>query len=463
MVCMKQLCTAAIHPADSALLHYRLIGFSFPEQENTTSYKLEIFDFNTSIAKSIQAKPIVTQLGKTNQLIATVPEFGKSYVWRVQYFNKGKATGYSSPHFFTVRANPYSNKSVSRFRMLKKATKYNNMMVLFDNTRSLYNMQGEPLWFLPDELKLADTGVNSVRDLKITDDGTFTMLTNKNIYEIDYDGRIVWHGSNNGKVSGDTVEYYHHQFTKLKNGNYMTITNIMTPTILRDTTNSTGSRTVNVCGTVVEYGKYMQLLWAWNSCLFINANDMSTHFNSFYLDEERHVLYTGYRNLGCILKTEYPSQRTLAKYGNDNTKNSGKFFSQHNVSINSDGNLMMFNNNYNMQLPENERTKNCVPSVVIFKEPATADDTLTKIWEFSCGIDTLVNPMSPSGGSVVELDKGDYLVCAGMPGRAFIVSKDKKLLWHVLSEKYINVAWKPAAIYKISPVKKQDLEKLLFR
>jgi hypothetical protein len=124
---------------------------------------------------------------------------------------------------------------------------------------------------------------------------------------------------------------------------------------------------------------------------------------------------------------------------------------------------MMFNNNYNMQLPENERTKNCVPSVVIFKEPATADDTLTKIWEFSCGIDTLVNPMSPSGGSVVELDKGDYLVCAGMPGRAFIVSKDKKLLWHVLSEKYINGAWKPAAIYKISPVKKQDLEKLLFR
>jgi hypothetical protein len=50
-----------------------------------------------------------------------------------------------------------------------------------------------------------------------------------------------------------------------------------------------------------------------------------------------------------------------------------------------------------------------------------------------------------------------------MPGRAFIVSTDKKLLWHVLSEKYVNGAWKPAPIYKISSVKKHDIEKLLFR
>jgi hypothetical protein len=461
MLGVVQLCKADVHPADSAMLHYRLIGFTFPENANATEYKLEVFEFNTSIDKSLQTKPVVTDKGLTNRFVATVPDFGKSYIWRVQYLSYGKPAGYSDMHFFTVRPNPYSNKKVSRWRILNKASKYDTLMVFFDNTRSLYNMQGEPLWFLPDELGFADTAVNSVRDLKITNDGTITMITNKNVYEIDYEGNVLWHGSNNGKVSGDSVEHYHHQFTKLKNGNYMTITNIMIPTTIRDTVN--GNKSLNVCGAIVEYGKYMQLLWAWNSCLFINANDMSTHFNSFYLDEDRRVLYTGYRNLGCVLKTEYPSQRTLAQYGNDNTKNSGKFFSQHNVSINSDGNLMMFNNNYNMQLPESERAKNSVPTVAIFREPQTADDTLTKIWEFKCDIDTLVNPTSPSGGSVTELGKGDYLVCAGMPGRAFIVSTDKKLLWHVLSEKYVNGAWKPAPIYKISPVKKHDIEKLLFR
>ena len=116
-----------------------------------------------------------------------------------------------------------------------------------------------------------------------------------------------------------------------------------------------------------------------------------------------------------------------------------------------------------MHLPTAEREKDCVPAVVVFKEPNAEDKTLQKIWEFKTDIDTFTKPMSSGGGSVRELDKGDYLVCTGLPGRNFIVSADKKILWNVVTWQKEKGEWKPASGYRISPIRKEELPKILFK
>lgn len=463
---------AQVLPADGDSLHYRLIGFQVPEQPRTITYKLEIYAFNTNITKSLAAKPILTQQEKTNKIIATVPAFGKRYVWRVSY-NRGKLPPIKSEAYsFVVRENPYSNSEVSRVDVINAATKYKDMLVFFDNNRSLYNMQGEPVWFLPQIAGINDTGIHVVRDLKLTKDNTITFLTNKNVHEMDYYGHILWSGPNDGRVSGKAAEQYHHEVTKLTNGHYMTIGDKFIPS---DDVGKTDTATLlptnkgplTPCGTLIEYNAKNEIVWTWNSCNHIKLGDLITHFNAFYLDEKNKVFYTSYRNIGRIIKAEYPSGRMLAQYGfdmnNDGSVLTGNIFSQHNCNMNSDGNLILFNNNFKMHLSTAEREKDCVPAVVVFKEPTAEDKTLQRIWEFKTDIDTFTKPMSSGGGSVRELDKGDYLVCTGLPGRNFIVSADKKILWNVVTWQKEKGEWKPASGYRISPIRKEELPKILFK
>jgi len=463
---------AQLMPNEGDSLHYRLIGFQVPEQPKATGYKLEVFAFNTSKTKSLSAKPILTQQEKTNKIIATVPAFGKQYLWRVQYLNGKNLIGKSEAYSFVVRENPYSNKEVARVDVINAATKYKDMLVFFDNNRSLYNMQGEPVWFLPQIPGVNDTGIHVVRDIKLTKDNTITFLTNKNVHEMDYYGHVLWSGPNDGKVSGKAAEQYHHEVTKLSNGHYMTIGDKFIPS---DDVGKTDTATLlptnkgplTPCGTLIEYNAKNEIVWTWNSCNYIKLGDLITHFNAFYLDEKNKVFYTSYRNIGRIMKAEYPSGRMLAQYGfdmnNDGSVLTGNIFSQHNCNLNSDGNLILFNNNFKMHLSTAEREKDCIPAVVVFKEPTSEDKTLQRIWEFKTDIDTFTKPMSSGGGSVRELDKGDYLVCTGLPGRNFIVSADKKILWNVVTWQKEKGEWKPASGYRISPVRKEELPKILFK
>lgn len=463
-------CIAKIQPAEGASLHYRLIGFTFPECAQATAYRLEIFE-DVPLRKG-DSKPIITKQETTNKIIATVPAFGKAYKWRIKCLNKTKVISIGEMHSFSVNNNPFSDTVISRLHVVNKASKYKDLMLFFDNTRTLYNLSGEVLWYLPVIAGISDSAAGQLRDIKLTADGTITFLTIKNVHEIDYDGHVLWSAPNDGKVSGDTAEQYHHEITKLSNGHHMVIGNTLTANIandIKDTAKKAAGKESKIpCGTLIEYNTENKVVWTWNSCEYIKAGDPATHFNSFYFDEKNKAIYTSYRNINRIVKLSYPSGRVLAQYGADlknegNYKGNGMFYSQHNAGMNSDGNLILFNNNFNMQLSGAERKdSNSIPTIAVFREPVSTNDTLQKIWEFSTDIDSLVKPLSSSGGSIHELDKGDYLVCTGLPGRSFIVSNDKKILWNAISEKK-DGGWKPFSIYRVSPVSTVDLQHLLFR
>lgn len=482
---------AQVFPNDGDALHYRLIGFTFPEREKATQYTLEIYEYHTIKDGSNETVKLLEKTDSTNRIIATVPSFGKKYMWRVKCLRKNRVIHTTRDYYFSIKPNPFSDTSATRVIILDSASRYQDMLVFFDNTRSLYNMNGEAVWYLPEIKGVTDMNMNSVRDMKLTGDGTITFLTNTNIFEITYSGQVLWSGPNDGKVSGDTSEYYHHEFTKLVNGHYLAASSKLIMRKVpdqvssssyrgRDTEMRNGRRYTKIsCGTLIEYDSAGNILWTWNSCDHLTDEDLFTplengivrpytHLNGFYLDLERQVFYASFRDINRIIKAKYPSGEVLAQYGENFTggaqvKGHGMFYAQHSCRINADGNLYFFNNNHLTRATPRNNSQDRISTVLVLKEPMYPADTPLKIWEFKCDIDTYAKAFSPGGGGVYELTHGDYLVCMGASNRNFIVSNDKRMLWNVIIQfRNDDGAWNPLSGYRISAVEAKDIRKLLF-
>lgn len=485
----NNLLVAQVRPATGAQLHYRLIRFSFPEYKRSTSYILEIQQYYVSNNGKIVANQVWEQEYFTNNAIVTVPSFGQKYRWSVKHIKKGRIVNTSPFYEFTVSENPFSDTNVTRIKIIDSASKYRSMLFFSDNTRTLYNMKGEALWFLPAINGVTDNMITGIRDLKITPRGTITFLNHDRAFEIDYNGNLLWKAPDDGKVSGDTSEHYHHQFDMLSDGNYMVAgvkfimrkipayvdTNVYKG---RSAEKRTDGKYTNIgCGTIIEYNPAGKVVWSWNSCDYMVDADFftptddgtirpSTHLNGFYIDKTKGVLYTTYRDISRVIKAAYPSGDLIAQYGQDFTHDGrvsgdGLFYSIHNCRLDKNGNLYLFNNNHRSRHAANNNDERA-SSVIVLKEPQKASDNISKIWEFNCDIDTLAKPMSVGGGSVRELPGGDYLVCMGASNRNFIVSKDKTVLWNALVEiKTHEGDWTPSPGYRISPVMPEQIEMMV--
>jgi len=209
---------AQILPAEGSSLNYRLIGFSFPAQPQISDYKIEIAEGNYTTPSSFKKNIIKKEDCKTNRIIMEVPSFGTEYTWRVVYKGSSRATN-NGLHHFNTKTVPGEDLGACRLRVLKNAKVFNDAYVFVDDNNALYNMAGEPVWF--PYIKGLD--FVQLRDMKLSPRGTITCLIGDQAFEINYNGDVLWRGPDNGTVSGDSREHYHHEFTRLKNGHYMVL------------------------------------------------------------------------------------------------------------------------------------------------------------------------------------------------------------------------------------------------
>lgn len=486
--------SAQIIPKNGDSLNYRLIGFSIPANDKAVKYVLEVFEDEISDDGTGTSKKLFKLESNNNRIISTVPAFGKRYSWQISYVNKtGKVIDKTPVSTFVTRYNQFADTSKFRLKVIKNNVTNKDMYVFIDGTRCLYDMNGNPLWFIPDMPGLIDETVN-IRDIKLTKQNTITFFTRNDAFEIDYHGNILWRAPNDGKVSGDSVEHYHHEFTRLSNGNYMVAGNASVILPLPKTVDAGAVKNDPTifqrgdsmfkkveCGTIIEYDTTGKIVWVWRSGDYFSKADLlsrqsiregglsdtRTHMNSFFFDEKNKVIYAGFRDISRVVKISYPSGKCIASYGesyveNEPRQGDGFFHAQHAPMINNEGNLFLFNNNtpsrrYNNQV---ERAS----SLLVLKEPITDKDSLTKIWEFSCNIDSIASPIGGSGGNAHELENGSYIVCMGSTNRNFIVDINKKIVWNALSQmKNNDNIWTSYSNYRIFPIeKKQLLERLIW-
>lgn len=477
--------SAQIIPAENDTLNYRLVGFRFFFDPEADSCLFEIargrinnnYDFGRNI--------IISTTTSENRIIETVPEFGQDYTWRISYLNKKhKLKGKSPLYHFTTGYVSLLDSNHCRINILANEGKHNDLLFFIDNPPVMYNMKGEPLWYLP-RMPGIDNENNLVRDLKPTPSGTLTCITEKGIYEVDYNGHVLWTGPDSGTVSGESSEHYHHQLTKLANGHYMVpgTKDALVEFTVSDTGLLQKDNTVirangklykkTSLGTLIEYDPSGKVLWRWYSSDYFTREPApfpfhftrgeiitDTHMNGFYFNEKDSIIYVSFKFISHILKVKYPSGEVISDYGNESTLPDGNtevlFNNQHNCQLSRDGHLYLFNNNM-------KRGATGISYVSVFKEPQKTHEPLIKTWEFSCDIDDKTASGANVGGSVYMLNDHSIFSCVGTAGRLFIVSEDKKLLWNAIPETHIEKEWRPLRQYKVSVIETpEQLEQLIF-
>lgn len=454
------LLQARVLPAEGSVLNYRIAGFTASALAPAAYYRLEVAKGEYNSVKDFEKNIILTNSDTSRYIIQLLPAFSQSYTWRLSSIAKQgskKAIDATPLCHFTTGIVPAVDTTKNRLRILDKATMHQDMLVFTDYKAVIYNMQGEPVWYLP-EMKDAATKDLVYRDFKPTSTGTFTAICSEGIFEFDYDGNILWRGPLNGSPRVNNVEYYHHDFTKLPNGNYLILGNEsitrQVPPELKQTMRGRASRSPDSAfrinaGTLIEYDSTGKIVWEWKSAQAFSDEEYfsvktvqgiyepNMHLNAAYFDESRNEIYLSFRNINMVMRIAYPSGKVICKYGKDDNL----FKGQHSARLSSTRQLYMFNNNAKIKE---------LGTLSYISSFALDSCAIRKVWEFPCDIDTNAKARCAVGGSVMELPGGDILTCMGVCGRVFIVSPQKKVLWNAIPENKIGgtESWVPSQMYR---------------
>lgn len=459
---------AQVSPAEGARLNYRVTAISFPGDSAEVKYKLEIAEGFQEDEGSFRQHIIIRKEDDRKKMIVTLPGFGKEYTWRVCGAKSGKSTPL---YHFSVQRTREVDDRICRMRVITPTEKYENYFVFSDAGRALYDMNGKAVWYLP-----AVKGVTAnmlLRDLKLSPAGTITFLADDNAIETDYNGKILWTAPKKCGVSGDSLEHYHHEFTRLANGHYMILGNeivkwrtkvkykvndsmpdVVKKRIERDTAMKRTQFT-----TLIEYDREGKVVWSWKSSKHFTSSDLQyydpgyflpvtdVHGNSFFFDEKNKMVYVNFKGISRIVKIRYPEGKVVAEYGEKFTpgkvaQGNGIFCDEHSCGRSEDGSLYLYNNN---------ACNDAMPTVLVLQEPKTEKDVIKVIREYTCNRNGLTDtlPATPaavqhthrtrltSGGHVMELPDHAFFVCMNTEyGKMFIVDKNKKECWSAISERY---------------------------
>lgn len=485
-------CTCAwaqVFPSENKQLHYRYVPFTVKEHEVLQNATLEIavgayYDldsFKKNIIKRVPCKGMTT--------IVEVPFFGKPYTWAVNT-PKNRAKPSDLRHFATLSV-PEIDTAFYRLRIEKNTAFADPFYVFCDGNKVLYDHLGSAIWFLPEIPHEPSLNVN-MYGLAMSSAGTITLMMNAHIYEMDWHGNLLWKGPNDGKVSGDSVERYHHEFTRLNNDHYMVLGSelikvaahdrfLPSPKPLKATpkpqSSEKSSLLINM-GTIIEYDAQGKVVWSWKTYPYLQKTllknnphllrpDM-THENAFYFDQQRRFIYLSLKNTNQILKIKYPQGTVEGSYGGPVSATDivddkiGLFCQQHSCKLTKKGDLYLFNNNM-CKLNE-------PPNLLVFSGAPSQTTTPTVKWGYPLPYnwDKETNNRrkeGTSGGNVQELKDGQFFISMFKPfGDMYVVNQEKEIRWHgVLEKKQPQTGeWIPQEQYRATVIdSRSDLERLV--
>ncbi len=473
---------AQVFPHEGDKLSYRLIGFSFPAQPGAIKYNIDVakgvFQSDSAFEKNITTSLTTTD----NRIIAEVPSFGARYTWRVTFYTAGNTAGKGEFHHFAVKMTAEADTSMTRLRIIKGAQTYKDAYIFIDGNMALYDMKGNPVWFLPGTERAPKNAV-APRDIKVTPKGTITFFTGNRPFEINYNGAILWQYPHNEAVG------LHHEFTRLSNGHYMgmvykdltgQVRPIIPDSIPQYVYDSSGFFRSKRYSSIIEVDENCHTVWEWSGLQYQNSsdlamrrtvdcspNDFDLHENSFFFDEKDKVIYLGIKNISRIVKIKYPEGNVLNTYGplykrGATRKENNLFCGQHSCKRSPEDYLYLFNNN---------SCNTSLPTIVKLQEPGPGENGLKKIWEYQCtvekdGLSAVRNSRFVSGGSVTELPDQSLLVMMGLPyPKVFIVNNDKQVLWSAIPEKFdpISKKWIYTDQYRAYLIAdRKELEQLIW-
>lgn len=431
-------------PADGSELTRTSVMLEVPEVIGAVSYEYRIDAYE-------QETIVLTDPNHVVRIDSL--SFGEHYDWEVDALDAQGGVIRSFKQGFDVLFSPLVDPELTRFRIAKRSEDQHVNGVLFlDYSRVAITPDGTPIWFLRPQKSLEN---DRLRDFKLTPRGTLTFLSTRKCQEQTLDGTIEWSTPQTGDFSGDTTDYYHHEFTRLSNGHYMVLGKSFVESDL--TVNGTQITRIPL-SIIIEYDAEGNVVWTWSSNEYVKDEDILKvghkvaigntfgHMNSFFFDEQSNIVYAGFRDLNCILAIDKESGKIIRSYGDkvpsDSTRQAIGFFRKQHAPIKLPGDkILLFNNNDRKQ-----------PSSAQIISEVTETNPVSKIeWEFTCDFDTLMPHAAGRMGNALPLDSNHLLVNMGTVARLFEVTTDKNVLWQCLPETRddANADWKAKPNYRV--------------
>lgn len=443
-------------PKDGAKLNYNQIYFECPKIKNVDSYRIYLAydssenkqDFMTYLIKS---KTSNININKIDGL-----KFGKKYKWFVETLLKNKEILKSDIHYFSLYECPYSDTTKYKFKQYYSSnSQIEDGIIWLDQIHCAINRDLEVVWFLA---PIIDdfTEDKQVRDFRVYRDGTISFMANEDAYHITKDLNILWKAPNQGKISGEKKENYHHSFEKLENGNYIILGNQYIELETIDPKDSLSKKIEFT--TIIEYNINNEIVWSWKSIdnmpldLLSNSESNSiynTHCNSLSVSKNGAKILLGFRDISRVIEIEKATGKIIRSMGKKLNKTDTLVFETdlfkfpHDAKYISDNIVSILNNND----PKN----GAISSLDFYAFPKNKKQTLKRIFYFKFDFDNITNGKSAKLGNAQFLSNKNILINQGAANRIVEISfKTKMPLWDLyITKKYANSGWNIFPIYRV--------------
>ena len=309
LVLFFQKAIAQISPKEGSTLNTLYV----PMQANS-AIKAEKYTFRIALShyddvKEFEKHVSMIQNSDKSSLLSRVPSFNKEYTWQVVYSDrKGKKLNSSPLYHFRVLALQVGDTTRKyRVRVLENKYQDTDLHFFLDETSAIYDLKGNVVWQLPAFVPGVQ-GQGAISDLKLSPFNTITFIAGNAGYEVDYKGNVLW--STPPTLSGrQTNEAYHHEFSRLQNGNYMILSSevidkqisagMSIPAQVRGDGPAGNNSLIVDMGTIVELDKKGNVIWEWRSSKYFTDDflfNMRTssgqpvtrpHLNAFHFDEKK--------------------------------------------------------------------------------------------------------------------------------------------------------------------------------
>ncbi|MFZ7145704.1 MAG: aryl-sulfate sulfotransferase [Bacteroidota bacterium] len=474
---------AEIKPAPGAKLNYNQVMLEYDQIENATEYVVEVSagtigGENLERIKEIRDRSTATLIENLN--------FGSSYVWRYAGIVGGAQTEWRGPFAFSIEIDTTIGLDKPRFKVsVNNETEGKKGLFAVGSSKTIIDKAGSPVWYVPKIDDKIFIEQSNITEFRMSDVGTILLYSSTGfsngislVCETDLQGKILWKAPNDGQVSGDTTEYYHHDFKRLANGNYMVLgckygwRNVPPDVDLKNIRKvnidsvSNPKRIKYLFNTIIEYNKAGKVVWSWDLNDHISDEELFAtgvvtnavrrelparaelygHMNSFDADPMGEYVYASFRDIHDVFKIRKSTGKVVYRYhGKKDVSPDSKeihFMSQHDVNYLPNGNLSLFNNGNAMNETE--------PSSAIEFTQTQDGKPGQIVWSFNCKMDTTNNGKTTRYGGVQDLGNGNKLISMGGLNRMVEVrSKDNTVLWDCKFLQRMDVGDRSIALYRV--------------
>ncbi len=438
---------AGIQPQHESQLSTIHVMFEFEDVYAADEYILDIYPADIT-DKNHPAKPVVHIF--TPYLSVLIKEglsFGHQYRWQFTALQKNKEV-YQSPFYqFNILSSPRVDTNYFRQQVINYGAAENDL-ILLDHSAIAIDKRGKPVWFLPLHTDSLDKLI--LRDVTMSPSGSITYIDQDGAYEKTLNGKLLWQGADDGKVSGAGKENYHHQLTKLEDGSYVVCG------FIYKTKKKTDVKDAPRYNTIIHYNTDGSIRWSWDELTSLERDSLfkayaiansGGHLNGFAFTPDKSRMLLSFKNLSDVFVLNYDSGLFETTIKRSTTNGPVAFAQQHGPFVTTTGEILLYNNNINDDGSQDDKVVH--PVAMVFQY-----NTAKKKISFTGSL-PIETPQYPAGirgkeGYMSETANGNYLVCAGGVNYSVEYTRKWQKKWEAFFYKrsVADTVWKPYSNYR---------------